>query len=702
MRVFSFGNLHDIEFYLEMGLVSVATGMNLIFPVAGKGERFGGVFKPFLKIGDITFIEKTLESFGDLSAHRAFFICTREQDEKYEVARRMKSIIGDQINFEVIAIEKDTNGPFETILEALKIRNLTGMSIVCDCDHRLDALPIMQKTGSGDFDLVIPTYEIKPEEYKNWSKIILENGKVVRAVEKEFVDSVDFKGIVGCFGFRKIEELKSAPVFNFVSEYINHMVLLGRHLSCVPATGCLFYGDVEMYEKTLNELRSKCTVFCDIDGVIIKHNPHSDYEEGSNIMLPGCEILKEIRESGHKIILTTARNGKRKSDLVELLGSRGIVYDDLIMDCRPGHRILINDRKPSKPFQPQAISFELQRDCGLGEFDINSYSCEFSTKILGKMEGNSFADTYLIEKSGNKAIRKHILKSPQNEMHYRRLKRQFEDIKRFKFLSEMIVPKPLAENDCKFDYFYDIEYMEGYSTLSSFENDSQIKILCDIADKMQKDVYSLRKKLNGKEWFKNFIESKLNLKLNLYEKIDEGFCSLVSDGHVEINGKKYMGIKKILKNLDSSVFFPKHISPIHGDMSLENILFNGMDWRLIDMDGSDFFDAPEQDIGKIAQSTLGGYKRWKDIVAPAKSLGGGRFECISDFFEKPSDGVFDSISDCWGAVLDKGSTKENAIFYMCCYFIRFVPFRMKVSKEHGYFALIMSVIWLNKLLGGAS
>ena len=38
--------------------------LNLIFPVAGEGSRFGGTFKPFLNIGDITFIETTLKPFA--------------------------------------------------------------------------------------------------------------------------------------------------------------------------------------------------------------------------------------------------------------------------------------------------------------------------------------------------------------------------------------------------------------------------------------------------------------------------------------------------------------------------------------------------------------------------------------------------------------------------------------------------------------
>ena len=35
---------------------------------------------------------------------------------------------------------------------------------------------------------------------------------------------------------------------------------------------------------------------------------------------------------------------------------------------------------------------------------------------------------------------------------------------------------------------------------------------------------------------------------------------------------------------------------------------------------------------------------------------------------------------------------------MATYFIRFVQFRRKISEEHGIFAIIMAVVWLNKIL----
>ena len=58
------------------------------------------------------------------------------------------------------------------------------------------------------------------------------------------------------------------------------------------------------------------------------------------------------------------------------------------------------------------------------------------------------------------------------------------------------------------------------------------------------------------------------------------------------------------------------------------------------------------------------------------------------------------LFDSWYDVLkeDKGTVYQKGVFYMCMYFIRFVPFRMAVSREQGIFALIMAIAWLHKLL----
>lgn len=672
--------------------------MNLVFPVAGKGERFGGVFKPFLKIGDLTFIEKTLEGFGDLSNHKVFFICTDEQKYKYSLEKTFKEVL-ENVDFTIVSIERQTDGPFETLREALKKNRIEGPAVVCDCDHHLNAQKVISQLENGDDDVVVPTYEISSEEFQNWSKVVWSSADLFKIVEKEFVDpgKFSFKGIVGCIGLRSFEKLGEVPGFRFMSEYIDHIRSVGGKISFIDAEDCLFYGDKEMYEKTLDKIRGEATIFCDVDGVIIKHKPHSDCDFDSNDLIDGFEVLSRLQAEGHKIVLTTARNEKHRKKFVELLDQKKIAYDDLIMGCKPGHRVLINDRKPSKPFQPQSISFEVQRNLGIKAFDMDSFSEEFSSTILKTMDGNSFAKTYLVDRGGEVFVRKHIFKSEENQIHCEKLKRQFQDLKRFSFLNNSLVPRPIRECETNLDYFYDIEYLDGYSNLSSYDENTQANVLNDLCLAMSKDIYSLKKKVDGSAWMINFLDTKIHPKISSYRRMDDKFDLLLSSEEVEINGRKYVGLLRLLNDLDLSRFEPKFISPIHGDLSFENILFDGSKARVIDMDGSDLFDAPEQDLGKVAQSIFAKYHAWnkmKKIVIESKNS----FRCVDYFFELSYQDFFESALNTWSEIIEKEEVKSNAIFYMCCYFIRFVPFRMQISKEHGIFALLMSTVWMNKLI----
>ena len=69
--------------------------VNLIFPIAGEAVRFGGTFKPFLNIGDKTFIEVTYNPFKkwEDKIKNIYFICTQEQEDAYNVTAEIKKLI---------------------------------------------------------------------------------------------------------------------------------------------------------------------------------------------------------------------------------------------------------------------------------------------------------------------------------------------------------------------------------------------------------------------------------------------------------------------------------------------------------------------------------------------------------------------------------------------------------------------------------
>jgi hypothetical protein len=676
--------------------------MNLIFPIAGKGERFGGVFKPFLKIGDLTFIEKTIESFPDTYHYNIFFICTEEQAIKYDVQNELNKIFINTLDFTLITIPSQTSGPLQTIKEALKIHKISGPSIVCDCDHYFDAAEVVKLTLSEKFDAVIPTYIINQNDYYNWSKIVFDkNNNIIKLIEKnQITDDYIYKGIIGCIGFKNIENiLYCSDKLNFISEYLDDIFHKNHILYSIDIYSILTYGDINMYNNAINTLRSKMTFFCDIDGVLLKHNNHSTNSINNNFTIDGFQKLQQLKIDGHKIILTTARNKKNKKDLEKLLKSKNIIYDELVMGCNPGSRILINDRKPSKPFSQQAFAYEVQRDLGLADLSLYNLDEEFNTKILGVMDGNSFAKTFLLEKDKQKIIRKYIIKNKNNLIHYQKLKRQCQDIHRFNALSSNnIVPKIISERDSFFDYFYDMEYLDGFLNLSLYDNNKQITILKDILHIFDQDIYSMNKKIDGINWLNNFLTNKIYSKLLKYEKIDSVFDYLINSNNIYINGKKYFGLRKIFDLLDFNIFSPSYISPIHGDMTLENIMYDGFHgWRLIDMDGSDIFDYAAQDLGKLYQSVLTNYQEWKNLNLSINYFD-NNIVCNDTFFKYNPNNIVYSINNIWASILNTQHAHSIGVFYMSCYFIRFVSFRMQIGIEHGYFAIIMAIVWLTKII----
>jgi len=133
-------------------------------------------------------------------------------------------------------------------------------------------------------------------------------------------------------------------------------------------------------------------------------------------------------------------------------------------------------------------------------------------------------------------------------------------------------------------------------------------------------------------------------------------------------------------------------------------MWDGSSIKLIDMDGSDIFDAAELDLGKMCQSIFSKFNEWKNIDINI-SKNDDQFECIDKYFKLDLDNrLTNDIISQWSVILndDRDTVINKGIFYMSMYFIRFVPFRMKVSSDHGIFALLMAIVWLNKLIKNES
>lgn len=109
------------------------------------------------------------------------------------------------------------------------------------------------------------------------------------------------------------------------------------------------------------------TIFCDIDGVLVKHLSLSELSNEKTILevLPGViDTLNDWEKKGYNIILITGRKENMRKATEIQLARAGIIYDKLIMGISGGYRILINDRKDNS-LTNTAYAINLNRNEGL-------------------------------------------------------------------------------------------------------------------------------------------------------------------------------------------------------------------------------------------------------------------------------------------------------------------------------------------------
>lgn len=107
------------------------------------------------------------------------------------------------------------------------------------------------------------------------------------------------------------------------------------------------------------------TIFCDIDGVIFKHQPPTEIQEGTAELLPGVKdkFLQWSREDNY-VVLVTGRPPSLRAVTQKQLINAGLYYHELIMGLPRGARVVINDRKPESD-EATAIGISIVRNEGL-------------------------------------------------------------------------------------------------------------------------------------------------------------------------------------------------------------------------------------------------------------------------------------------------------------------------------------------------
>jgi hypothetical protein len=243
--------------------------INVIFPMAGDGTRFGGKeYKPFLDGTEKLFIELAKEPFNSLKIKYSttfYFIFRKDQEDKFNVSERLHKLFPeDKLTFCIIPNE--TQGPAETIRVASKLYNFSGAFFVCDCDHSINIDPMIEYIDSKGFpDVIVPLWYIKESESSLCGKVkICSSG--VEFYEKDiipFSEEYIVKGILGCYFFKDISIFKDYEDSINISDILPYLYK-SKDMAFVDIKYAGFFGTPESLISYRFQLAKKMTFFAPI------------------------------------------------------------------------------------------------------------------------------------------------------------------------------------------------------------------------------------------------------------------------------------------------------------------------------------------------------------------------------------------------------------------------------------------------------
>lgn len=360
--------------------------VNVLIPMAGFGTRIKDFDpinpKPLVVVDGKTLIEHAIDTF--LIDAKYIFITKKYDNQDYN--NKLLNIF-NKYGFEYIEIRLDetTNGAAETALKAKQYINNDEKLYIINCDQQLNwnvnnFINFTNKEGVDGSVILFKSTDPK------CSFAEIKENRITSLVEKKAISDNALIGVHYWKNGKDFVYSAEQLIKNtnnrepYISETYNFLTL---NKNIVPYfidnNAYMPLGtseDIESYIRIKKEYyyNKPKTIFCDIDGTILKHShSFSNVTNCPPVLLDN--VLKKFNEwdsYGHKIILTTARKESARS-LTELhLKSLGISWDQLIMGVSSGQRILINDKFLSTD-KDRAISINVITDDGFKNINWNEY-----------------------------------------------------------------------------------------------------------------------------------------------------------------------------------------------------------------------------------------------------------------------------------------------------------------------------------------
>ena len=314
-------------------------------------------------------IARAAESVPADAYNRIVVAIRADHDARYGCRELLKRLFGAGV--ETVVIDGDTRGPADTVAHMIRNANVTGTIAIKDADSFFDPAALPEGSFASVSD-VRRTPEMANIGGKSFA-VIDENNLIVEMVEKSLASNFVCIGLYGFSGADLfLKHFEAAATQNsgeiFVSHVMNRAITEG-----VPVTAHAVYGliDVGTLEDWRRYVRTRGTIIADLDGVVCRN--HSRYfppywDDEDEPIESNVSALREWQEKGAQLIFVTARPEAYREKTERLLAELGLTAHALVMNCRHGRRLLINDHASSNPY-PSAVGISVERDApGLADY----------------------------------------------------------------------------------------------------------------------------------------------------------------------------------------------------------------------------------------------------------------------------------------------------------------------------------------------
>jgi choline kinase len=179
--------------------------MHIIVPMAGDGSRFKGHglgdYKPLIKIGDKTLVEKTIESLDKTKITSLSFGIREEHEKRFNVSKKLLEIWP---NATIVRMGR-TRGNLETCYNILRSIDVSPDSpvVFVDCDNPFTKINIFDNCFNDDCDVCLLGF-VDQEKSNKWCYVTHSDNIVTGVYEKDIETAgEDAIALIGFFAFKK-------------------------------------------------------------------------------------------------------------------------------------------------------------------------------------------------------------------------------------------------------------------------------------------------------------------------------------------------------------------------------------------------------------------------------------------------------------------------------------------------------------------